>query len=100
MKTNEEQGAERATISERIKEWNALTDEEREARRSRSVCCPEGHPEVWNPQDPIQEWAWCVRAYKVYDANGLPSSYCRACARIHHDEQRTGRWFNDNGWLN
>ena len=60
MKTNEEQGAERATISERIKEWNALTDEEREARRSRSVCCPEGHPEVWNPQDPIQEWARCM----------------------------------------
>lgn len=83
------------TREEWLKTWNALSEAEREKRRGRSVCCPAGHPEVWNPQAPLIEWAWNVRAYKVDS-----SSYCRACGRGEsHGEQRSGRWFNEHGWL-
>lgn len=78
--------------------FEAKTEEEKDKIRSGSVCCPAGHPEVWNPSDCPSEWRWNIRAYKVQGANGLWSSYCRACRRPGHGEDRTGRWFNDNGW--
>ena len=57
--------------------------------------CPEGCPEVTNPEAPSEEWKWNLRMYKVYDEDGTVWSYCRACGDQSKPDPR--RWFNNHG---